>query len=150
MESPKVTVSCRLGAYWLYLGHSTTERVLSSVCVSRGANSLFCFPLPHPRGCRTTDNTRTKHSRYSTVCQSTKPFDCVSTLTDVAALTALLTCSCMVTFCVAPPFGFGTILDVVSENRLAHLIAGTHGIATAYTRDRRKTPVEFYSLERWF
>ena len=90
MDSPKVTVSCRLGAYWLYLGYSTTERVLSSVCVSRGAHSLtlsFCFLLPHPRGCRTTDNTRTKHSRYSTVCQSTKPFDCVSTLTDAVAPT---------------------------------------------------------------
>ena len=58
------------------------------VCVSRGAHSLFCFFLPHPRGCRTTDSTRTRHSRYSTtVCQSTKPFDCVSTLTDAVALT---------------------------------------------------------------
>ena len=85
MDCPKVTVSCRLGAYWLSLGCSTTERGLSSVCVSHGALSLFCFLLPHPRGCRTTDNTRTKHSRYSTVCQWTKPFDCVSTLTDAAA-----------------------------------------------------------------
>ena len=49
--------------------------------------SLFCFLLPHPRGCRTTDNTRTKHSRCSTVRQSTKPFDCVSTLTDAVAPT---------------------------------------------------------------
>ena len=151
-ECTKVTVSCRLGACWLYLGYSTTERVLSSVCMSRGAHSysLFGFLLPHPHGCRTTDNTRTKYSRYSTVCQSTRPFDCVSTLTDVAAPTALLTSSCLLTFCVAPPFGFGTILDVVSENRLAHLIAGAHGIATAYTHDVRKTPVEFYSLRRWF
>ena len=87
VDSTKVKVSCRLGAYWLYLGYSTTERVLSSVCVSRGAHSLFCFLLPHPRGCRTTDNTRTKHSRYSTVCQSTKPFDCVSTLAEAVAPT---------------------------------------------------------------
>ena len=84
VDSPKVTVSCRLGAYWFYLGYSTTERVLSYVC---GALSLFCFLLPHPRGCRATDNTRTKHSRYSTLCQSTKPFDCVSTLTDAVAPT---------------------------------------------------------------
>ena len=82
--------SCRLGAYWLYFGCSTTERVLSYLCVSRGVQSLFCFLLPHPRGCRTTDNTRTKRSRYLTVCQSTKPFDCVSTLTDAVAPTTLV------------------------------------------------------------
>ena len=91
MESPTVTVWCRLGASWLCLGCSTTEHVLSSVRASRGAHSLslslFCFLLPHPRGCRTTDNTRTKHSRCSTVRQSTKPFDCVSTLTDAVAPT---------------------------------------------------------------
>ena len=57
------------------------------VCVPWGSLSLFCFLLPHPRGCRTTDNTRTKHSRYSTVCQSTKPFDYVPTLTDAVAPT---------------------------------------------------------------
>ena len=70
VDLPKVTVSCRLGAYWLSLGYSTTERVLSSVCESRGAHSQrhFCFLIPHPRGCRTTDDTRTKHSK----------FDCVS------------------------------------------------------------------------
>ena len=49
--------------------------------------ALSCFLLPHPHGCRITDNTRTKHSRYSTACQSTKPFDCVSTLTDAVAPT---------------------------------------------------------------
>ena len=87
VDSPKVTVSCRLGAYWLYLGYSTTERDLNSVCVSRGALSLSCFLLPHPRGCRTTDNTPTKHSRYSTVCKSTNLFDCVSTFTDAVAPT---------------------------------------------------------------
>ena len=40
VDSPKVTVSCRLGAYWFYLGYSTTERVLSSVCESHGSISL--------------------------------------------------------------------------------------------------------------
>ena len=91
MHSPKVTVSCRLGAYRLHLSFSTTERVLSSVvCVSRGAHShSFCLLLSHPRGCMTTDNTRTKHSSYSTACQSTKPFGSVSTLTDAVAPTAL-------------------------------------------------------------
>ena len=47
MDSPNVTVSCRLGAYWLYLGYSITERVRSSVCVSRGSHSLsFDFSFP--------------------------------------------------------------------------------------------------------
>ena len=87
VDSPKMKVSCRLGAYWLYLGYSTTERVLSSVCEPWGSLSLLCFLLPHPCGCRTADNIRTTHSRHSTVCQSTKPFDCVSTLTDAVAPT---------------------------------------------------------------
>ena len=56
------------------------------VCEPWGSLSLLLSPF-HPRGCRATDNTRTKHSRYSTVCQSTKPFDCVSTLTDAVAPT---------------------------------------------------------------
>ena len=60
------------------------------VCEPWGSLFLFCFLLLHPRGCRTTDSTRTKHLRYSTVCQSTKPFDCVSTLADVVAPTSLL------------------------------------------------------------
>ena len=47
VDSPKVTVSGRLGAYWLYLGCSTTERVLNSLCVIRGAHSLsFAFSFP--------------------------------------------------------------------------------------------------------
>ena len=40
VDSPKVTVSCRLGAYSLYFGYSTTERVLSSVCEPWGSLSL--------------------------------------------------------------------------------------------------------------
>ena len=76
-----MTVSCRLGACWLYLGYSTTERVLSSVCEPWGSLSLFCFLLPHPRGYRTTDNTRELNIQGIRLCQSTKPFDCVSTLT---------------------------------------------------------------------
>ena len=39
VDSPKVTVSCRLGAYSLYFGYSTTERVLSSVCEPWGSLS---------------------------------------------------------------------------------------------------------------
>ena len=47
MDSPKLKASCRLGTYWLYLGYSTTERVLSSVWVSRGGHSLsFAFSFP--------------------------------------------------------------------------------------------------------
>ena len=55
--------------------------------------SLSCFLLHHPRGCWTTDSTRTKHSRYSTVCLSTKLFDCVSTLTDAVGPTGWLACN---------------------------------------------------------
>ena len=47
VDSPKLKASCRLGTYWLYLGYSTTERVLSSVWVSRGGHSLsFAFSFP--------------------------------------------------------------------------------------------------------
>ena len=51
VDSPKLTVSCRLGAYCFYLGCSTTEHVLSSVYVSRGAHSFsFAFSFSTPAG----------------------------------------------------------------------------------------------------